>query len=102
MTPPRLGRKHLIFGAVLTAIGLVLVVDALSTWNIIVHTVGSTTWTTRNSWFFRESDPGVEWVCGLLAVAVAVVWVGGSVGWWIVRTIIQWWLHQTWKDSNLR
>jgi hypothetical protein len=27
-----------------------------------------------------------------------IVWVGGSVGWWIVRSIIWHWFRQIWKD----
>ena len=91
MTPPRLGRGHLIFGLGLVAIGLTLMFDALSS--------GST---GQPSWFFQKSYHEVEWAWGLFALAVAIVWVGDSLGWWIVRTIIQWWLHQTWRDSNLR
>jgi hypothetical protein len=89
-TPPRLGRKHLLFGAALVVIGLVLVFDAFSSRG--VYTVG---FVTRNSWFFQNSYDDVEWAWGLVALAGAVVWVGGSVGWWIVRSIIWNWFRHT-------
>jgi hypothetical protein len=38
----------------------------------------------------------------LAALAVAVVWIGGSVGWWIARSIIWHWFRQTWKETNPR
>jgi hypothetical protein len=36
----------------------------------------------------------------LIALGVAIVWVGGSVGWWIVRTILQLWVHKVLRDSR--
>ena len=90
-TPPRLGRGHLLFGAGLLAIGLTLMFDALSS--------GAT---GQPSWFFQNSYHDVEWMWGLAALAVATVWVGGSVGWWIVRSIILHWFRQTWKETNPR
>ena len=90
MTPPRLSRGHLIFGLGLVAIGLTLMFDALSS-----ASMGQPS-------FFQKSYHEVEWAWGLFALAVAIVWVGGSIGWWIVRTILQWWFHQTRKDSNPR
>ena len=99
MTPPRLSRGHLIFGAVLVMIGIIFIFDAFSS-SEIVHTVGSTTWRTRDSWFFPNSDHDVESLMGLAALAGAVIWVGGSVGWWIVRTIFQLWVHKVLRDSR--
>jgi hypothetical protein len=83
-TPPRLGRRHLIFGAVLVAIGLTLMFDALSSTEAARILNGP----MRNSWFFQNSYHDVEWMWGLAALAVATVWVGGSVGWWIVRSLL--------------
>jgi hypothetical protein len=90
-TPPRLGRKHLLFGAGLVAIGLILMFDAFSSETI----TGSFGAITRKSWFFQNSYHDVEWAWGLVALAGAVVWVGGSVGWWIVRSIICHWFRHT-------
>ena len=101
MTPPRLGRKHLIFGAVITVIGMVLIFDALSSPSHIVR-IGGLSTIARDSWFFRDSPHDYEFMWGLFALAGAIVWVGGSVGWWIVRTIIQLWLHKAWRDANPR
>jgi hypothetical protein len=89
-TPPRLGRGHLLFGAGMVAIGLVLIFDTFSAAG------------TGQRWFFQHSYPEVEWAWGLAALAVAVVWVGGSVGWWIVRSIVWHWFRQTWKETNPR
>jgi hypothetical protein len=69
-TPPRLGRGHLLFGAGLVTIGLVLMFDALS--------AGAT---GQPSWFVQQRYHEEEWFGGLAALAVAVVRVGGSVGW---------------------
>jgi hypothetical protein len=87
----KIGRVHLILASGLIAIGLILMFDALSS--------GAT---GRPSWFFQKSYHELEWFWGLCALSVGVIWVGGRVGWWIVRTIIQWWFDQTWKDSNSR
>jgi hypothetical protein len=61
-TPPRLGRGHLLFGAGMVAIGLVLIFDTFSAAG------------TGQRWFFQHSYPEVEWAWGLAALAVAVVW----------------------------
>ena len=100
MTPPRLGRKHLIFGAVLTVIGLALFFDAFSP-SYIVH-IGGLPTRQRDSWFFPNMNGEREAEIGVAAIAVAVVWVRGSIGWCIVRTIIQLWLHKAWRDANPR
>jgi hypothetical protein len=73
------------------AMGLTLMFDALSS--------GAT---GQPSWFFPESTHDFEWFWGLCALFVGIIWVGGRVGWWIVRTVIQWWFHQAWKDFNQR
>jgi hypothetical protein len=91
MTPSKIGRVHLILALGLMVIGLILMFDALSS--------GAT---GRPSRFFQNSYHDVEWFWGICALFVGVVWIGGRVGWWIVRTVIQWWLHQVWKDSNER
>jgi len=104
MTPPRLGRGHLIFGAGLVVIGLILIFDAFSSSGMVVPsipgigTIGEPI--TRNSWFFPHSYPEFEWMWALIALGAAIVWVGGSIGWWIVRTIIWHWFQQTWKDAK--
>jgi len=99
MTPSKIGRTHLILGSGLMVIGLVLMFDALSS-NEIVN------WSTfapqRTSWFFRNSYPEVEWFWGLCAPAVGFIWITGRVGWWIVRNLIQLWLHKVWKDTRQR
>jgi hypothetical protein len=86
-----IGRIHLILASGLIAIGLVLMFDALSS--------GAT---GQPSWFFQNNYHEIEWFWGLCALAVGVVWIGGRVGWWIVRTIIQWWFRQVLKDTNKR
>jgi hypothetical protein len=91
MTPSKIGRTPLILGSGLMAIGLTLMFDALSS--------GAT---GQPSWFFQKSPHDWEFLWGLCALAVGVIWVGGRVGWWIVRTVIQWWFHQAWKDTNKR
>jgi hypothetical protein len=91
MTPPKIGRTHLILGLGLVAIGLILMFDSLSSGQ-----------TGQPSWFFQKSHHEVEWGWGLLALAIGVIWVGGRVGWWIVRTVIQWWLHEVWKQEHGR
>jgi hypothetical protein len=93
MTPTKIGRVHLILSLGLVAIGFTLMFDAGSSYETLQPP-------TRQSWFFQNSYHDVEWGWGICALFVGVVWVGGRVGWWIVRTIIQWWFHQVWKDSN--
>ena len=88
---PKSARAHLILAPGLMAIGLILMVDALSS--------GAT---GRPSWFFQKSEHEAEWFWSLCALFVGIIWVGGRVGWWIVRTVIQWWFHQVWKDANNR
>jgi hypothetical protein len=73
----------------LMAIGLILVFDAVSS--------GAT---GQPSWFFSESTHDFEWFWGLCALFVGIIWVGGHVGWWIVRTVIQWWFHEVLKQSR--
>ena len=99
-TPPRLGRRHLIFGAVLTLIGLTLFFDSFSP-EQAVYIGGLLTW-QRNSWFFPTINHESEADLGAIAVAIAVVWVGGTVGWWIVRTILQVWFHKLWREETRR
>jgi hypothetical protein len=93
MTPSKIGRIHLIPSLVLIAIGLILMFDALSSGG-----------TGQPSWIFQKSyhHVEVEWFWGLCALSVGIIWIGGRVGWWIVRTVIQWWFHQAWKDANKR
>jgi hypothetical protein len=100
-TPPRLGRGHLLFGAALGVTGLTLMYDALSSTSSPVFVSGTlppriiSGAVIRNSWFFPNSYADGESTLGLAALAVAVVWVGGSVGWWIVHSIIwHWWKQQ--------
>ena len=52
--------------------------------------------TGQPSWIFQKSYHEVEGAWGLLALAIGIVWVGGRVGWWIVRTVIQWGAHEVW------
>jgi hypothetical protein len=37
-----------------------------------------------------------------LQLAVGLVWITGRIGWWIVRNLIQIWLHKVWKGSRTR
>jgi hypothetical protein len=94
-TPPRLGRRHLVFGATMVAIGLILMIDTFSSdvTNACIR-VGLYC-PTRNSWFFPNHPPEFEWMWGLVAFAIAIVWVGGSAGSWIVRTVIWHWWRKT-------
>jgi hypothetical protein len=85
---------HLFFPLVLVTIALVLTFDAFSSSGQIDHYS-----ITRNSWFLQHSPPEVEWALALCALFVAIIWVGGRVGWWIVRTIIQWWFHRVRRDG---
>lgn len=85
----KFGRTHLILPLGLMAVGLILMFDALSTAS-----------TGQPSWFFQRNDHELEWLAGLGALFAGVIWVGGRVGWWIVRTIIQWWFHELRKQSR--
>ena len=57
ITPPRLGRGHLLFGAGLVAIGLILTFDLFS---------------GRPRWFFPHSYPEFEWMWALIAFGAAI------------------------------
>jgi hypothetical protein len=91
MIPAKIGRTHRILGSGLMVVGLVLMFDALSSGG-----------TGRPSWFFRNSYHDVEWFWGLCALAVGFIWITGRVGWWIVRNLIQLWVHKVWRDTRQR
>jgi hypothetical protein len=75
--------------AIPIVIGLILIFDALS--------AGAT---GQPSWFCHNSPHEWDWALGLCALFVGVTWISARVGWWIVRTVIQWWFHQMRKDFN--
>jgi uncharacterized membrane protein YfcA len=85
----KIGRIHLILPLGLMVIGPILMFEALS--------AGAT---GQPSWFFQKSYHELEWFWGLCALFVGTIWIGGRVGWWLVRTIIQWWIREVWKQSQ--
>src|SRR5579884_811547 len=85
-TSAKIGRIHLILPMGLMVIGLVLMFDSLSSGG-----------TGQPSWFFQESGHEWEWFWGLCALFVSIIWIGGRVGWWLVRIIIQLWFHEIWR-----
>ena len=82
MEPVHIGRAHMIPAMVLVAIGLIAMFNAA---------FGEPSWLHSHE---------LQWFLGLCALFVGIIWVGGRVGWWIVRHIIQWYLHQALSDSN--
>ncbi len=87
----KIGRIHLILPLGLMAIGLALFFDRLSSGG-----------SGQPSWFFQSYQDNMEALWGLCALFIGIIWIGGRVGWWIVRTVIQWWLHEVWKESRGR
>jgi len=84
MDPVRIGRGHMIPAMALVALGLVVIGNAAF---------------GEPSWLSSHELQGFLGYCALFA---GIIWAGGRVGWWIVRHIIQWWLHQTFSDANKR
>jgi hypothetical protein len=91
MTFVKIVHIHLILPLGPMVIGLILMFDALSS--------GAT---GQPSWFLQKSYHELEWLWGLCALFVGTIWIGGRVGWWLVRTIIQWWIREVWKQSHDR
>jgi len=102
MTLSKIGRTHLILGSGFMVIGFGLLFDALSSAETEQPIWLGGTGIERSSWFFKYSYSEVEWFWGLCALAVGFIWVTGRVGWWIVRNLIQLWLHKVGKDADTR
>jgi hypothetical protein len=84
MGPTRIGRGHMIAATALVTIGFILMSNAAF---------------AVPSWL---SSSELQWCLGLGALFGGIIWAAGRVGWWIVRHIIQWWLHQTFSCTAKR